>query len=61
MNTKLAAAQIATKAGADMIIANSEDIGVLHRLLAGENEGTLLVAKRDDNFDLPDFVNNLHK
>lgn len=61
MNTKLAAAQIATKAGADMIIANSEDIGVLHRLLAGENEGTLLVAKRDDNFDLPDFVNNLHR
>lgn len=39
MNTKLAAAQIATKAGADMIIANSEDIGVLHRLLAGRMRG----------------------
>lgn len=61
MNTKLVAAQIATKAGADMIIANSADIGVLHRLLAGENEGTLFVAKRDDNFDLPGFVNNLNK
>lgn len=61
MNTKLLAARIATKAGADMIIANSEDIGVLHRLLAGENEGTLFVANRDDNFDLPGFVNNLHK
>lgn len=59
MNTKLVAARIATKAGADMIIANSADIGVLHRLLAGENEGTLFVAKRDDNFDLPGFVNNL--
>ncbi|MDE5590298.1 MAG: glutamate 5-kinase [Acetatifactor sp.] len=61
MNTKLMAARIATKAGVDMIIANSADIGVLHRLLEGENEGTLLVAKRDDNFDLPGFVNNLHK
>ncbi len=61
MNTKLVAAQIATKAGADMIIANSEDIGILHRLLTGENEGTLFAAKRDDNFDLPGFVYNLHK
>ncbi len=61
MNTKLLAAQIATKSGADMIIANSKDMGVLHRLLSGENEGTLFVAKRDDNFDLPEFVNNLHK
>lgn len=59
MNTKLVAARIATKAGTDMIIANSADIGVLHRLLAGENEGTLFIAKRDDNFDLPGFVNNL--
>lgn len=61
MNTKLVAAQIATKAGADMIIANSEDIGILHRLLTGENEGTLFAAKRDDNFDLPGVVYNLHK
>lgn len=59
MNTKLLAARIATKAGADMIIANSRDIGVLHRLLAGEDEGTLFVARRDENFDLPGFVNNL--
>ena len=61
MNTKLVAAQIATKAGVDMIIANSRDIGVLHRLLDGENEGTLFVAKKDENFDLRGFVNNLHK
>lgn len=61
MNTKLLAARIATKAGADMIIANSRDIGVLHRLLAGEDEGTLFVAKKDENFDLSGFVANLHK
>jgi len=61
MNTKLVAAQIATKSDVDMIIANSNDIGVLHRILSGENEGTLFVAKKDDAFDLSAFVSNLHK
>lgn len=61
MNTKMIAAKIATKSDVDMVIANSRDIGVLHRLLAGENEGTLFVAKRDEDFDLPGFVDRLHK
>jgi len=61
MNTKLVAAQIATKSNVDMIIANSQDIGVLHRILEGKKEGTLFVAKKDENFDLPGFVSNLHK
>ncbi len=61
MNTKLIAAKIATSSGVDMIIANSKDIGVLHRILAGENEGTLFVANKKDGFDLPEFVDNLHK
>ncbi|MCM1187354.1 MAG: glutamate 5-kinase [Lachnoclostridium sp.] len=60
MNTKLVAAKIATGSGADMIIANSADIGILHRILAGEEEGTLFVAHKDENFDLPEFVANLH-
>lgn len=60
MNTKLIAAKIAARSGADMIIANSRDIGVLHRILAGEHEGTLFVGHKDENFDLPDFVNSLH-
>ncbi|MBE5883190.1 MAG: glutamate 5-kinase [Lachnospiraceae bacterium] len=61
MNTKLIAAKIATSSDVDMVIANSKDIGVLHRILAGKNEGTLFVAHRDENFDLPEFVENLHK
>ena len=61
MNTKMIAAKIATSSDVDMIIANSRDIGVLHRLLEGENEGTLFVAHRDESFDLPEFVQNLHK
>ena len=47
MNTKMIAAKIATSSDVDMIIANSKDIGVLHRLLSGENEGTLFVAHKD--------------
>lgn len=61
MNTKLVAARIATKSNVDMIIANSRDIGVLHRILDGRQEGTLFVAKQDDNFDLPGFLDSLHK
>lgn len=61
MNTKMIAAKIATSSAVDMIIANSKDIGILHRILAGEKEGTLFVSHRDDGFDLPAFVENLHK
>ncbi len=61
MNTKLQAAKIATASNVDMIITNSKDLGVLHRILEGKNEGTLFVANKDENFDLPGFVNNLHK
>ena len=61
MNTKLTAAQIATRSGADMVIANSKDIGVLHRIIEGKNVGTLFVGHKDENFDLPLFVDGLHK
>lgn len=61
MNTKLIAAEIATKSDVDMIIANSKDIGVLHRILSGKKEGTLFVAHKDEAFDLHLYVENLHK
>lgn len=61
MNTKLIAARIATSSNIDMIIANSRDIGVIHRILEGENIGTLFVGHKDEGFDLPDFVENYHK
>ncbi len=61
MNTKLQAARIATNSGVDMVIANSKDIGILHRILDGREEGTLFVAHEDDSFDLPEFVSHLHK
>ncbi|MBD5529880.1 MAG: glutamate 5-kinase [Lachnospiraceae bacterium] len=61
MNTKLQAARIATSSGVDMVIANSVDIGILHRILSGGEEGTLFVAHRDEAFDLPQFVSQLHR
>lgn len=61
MNTKLIAAKIATSAGADMVIANSEDIRIIHRIMDGRNLGTIFCAHKDDNFDLPDFVADYHK
>lgn len=61
MNTKMVAAKIATSAGADLVIANSKDVGILHRIINGKKEGTLFLAKKDDRFDLPRFVDQLHK
>lgn len=61
MNTKMVAAKIATSVGADMVIANSRDVGILHRILKGKNEGTLFVSHKDKSFNLPEFVDNLHK
>lgn len=61
MGTKLVAAQIATKSGADMIIANSADLEVIHQIIEGENVGTLFKAHTDESFDLKKFVVGLHK
>ncbi|MBQ3899240.1 MAG: glutamate 5-kinase [Lachnospiraceae bacterium] len=61
MNTKLVAGKIATKTGCDMIICNSSDIGILHRIMDGENVGTLFLANRDEDFNLPEYIDKLHK
>ncbi|MBR1471103.1 MAG: glutamate 5-kinase [Lachnospiraceae bacterium] len=56
MDTKLHAAKIATSAGADMIIANSRDVRIIHRIMDGRDVGTLFLANRDENFYLKDYV-----
>ena len=60
MNTKLIAAKIATNCGADMIIANSEDIRILHRIMDGRDIGTLFKANKSDDFDLNEYVSKMH-
>lgn len=61
MNTKMIAARIATSSAADMIIANSSDIRIIHRIMDGRNFGTLFLADPDETFDLPAYVSELHK
>lgn len=61
MNTKMVAAKIAVNTGADMIIANSKDIGILHRIMNGAETGTLFVSHGDAGFNLPEFIGSLHK
>lgn len=56
MSTKLSAAKIATKSGADMVIANGADVRILHRIMDGRNCGTIFKANKDENFYLADYV-----
>ena len=60
MNTKLTAAKIATMSGVDMVIANSKNISVINKIINGENVGTNFVARKNEGFDLPGFVNSIH-
>ena len=56
MSTKLHAAQIATASGAEMIIANGRDMGVIHRIMGGEPIGTLFKSNRTEDFYLSDYL-----
>lgn len=57
MSAKLAAARIATDSGSDMIIANGEDVGIIHEIMAGKDRGTLFMAHANLDFDLMDYIN----
>lgn len=61
METKLTAAKIATYSGADMVIANGKDVRVIHRIMEGRNYGTIFKANVNEEFDLAEFVDQLHK
>ncbi|MFR6537004.1 MAG: glutamate 5-kinase [Lachnospiraceae bacterium] len=56
MTTKLNAARIATYSGADMIIANGEDVGVLHQIMADDFVGTVFKADTKEDFFIADFI-----
>ncbi len=56
MSTKLGAARLATSAGADMIIANGSDMGIIHRIMSGERIGTMFRANRTEDFYLIDYL-----
>ncbi len=56
MSTKLNAAKIATYSGADMIIANGKDVGILHNIIEGDFVGTLFCANPKEDFFIADFI-----
>ncbi len=57
MNAKINAATVATSSGADMVIANGNDVSVIHKIMEGRNYGTLFVANENKKFSLEDYVN----
>ena len=61
METKLTAAKIATYSGADMVIANGNDVRVIHRIMEGRSYGTIFKANKNEAFNFAQFVDNLHK
>lgn len=56
MATKISAARIATDSGADMVIANGDDVTVVSDILAGNQVGTLFKAHKNENFKLMDYI-----
>ena len=51
MATKIAAARIANDSGADMIIANGADFGILNDIMEGKEIGTLFLAHKNPNLE----------
>ena len=56
MSAKLSAAKIATESGADMVIANGENVAVIEQIISGRNVGTLFTERKNENFKIIDFV-----
>ncbi|MDD6480852.1 MAG: glutamate 5-kinase [Lachnospiraceae bacterium] len=56
MTTKLTAAKIATLSGADMIIANGKDVGVIQDIFQDDYVGTLFCADKNANFNLANYI-----
>ncbi len=59
MATKLTAAEIATAAGTDMVIANGADFHVIHKIVEGRRYGTLFVSQPKEEFYLIDYIEKL--
>lgn len=58
MMTKLFAARIAMDAGTDMIIANGNDFENIHRIMDGEEIGTIFRGARTPDFSLATYLDN---
>ena len=59
MLTKLRAAQIASAAGVDMVIANGADFHIIHKITEGRRYGTLFVSQSKEEVYLIDIIDRL--
>lgn len=60
MSTKIEAARIATDSGADMIIANGSNVGIIMDILEGKPCGTLFKAHKNEDFHLINYLSGKH-
>lgn len=58
MYTKIAAAQIASHAGAETAILESTNMEIIYDLMNGEDVGTIFVSDTSTDFDIIDFIKN---
>lgn len=56
MSAKLIAAKIATESGADMVIANGNDVSVIEQIISGNDVGTLFVSNYNEEFKILDYL-----
>lgn len=56
MAAKIMAAKIATLSGADMVIANSNDLAAIADIIEGKAVGTLFVAHKNPDFNIGDMI-----
>ena len=60
MASKLTAAKLASAAGTDMVIANGEDFRNIHRVIEGQDCGTLFLSHKKDEFYLMDYLEKMY-
>lgn len=56
MSAKLSAAQIATESGADMVIANGENVAIIEQIVTGKDVGTLFTSCKKEDFKIIDYL-----
>ncbi len=56
MSAKLLAAEIATKSGADMVIANGKSVSVIEKIISGKDYGTLFTSNYNEDFRIIDYL-----
>ncbi len=58
MSTKISAARIVTKTGADMVIIDSSDLNNIPRIIDGKDLGTLFISNPNSDIDITDYIVN---